>query len=157
MVIKLIDINKTSVSKNSFSLKENNENNVDIKKLLTDKNISLKKEEEKFEFQQIFKDAQTSLDKKVKKDPKKDKRNFKRQICRMSDDIALFMVDKLYKTEIDLKCKKSEEMELELDRKKRKEQSDYKLGKIRERTKLNYNQMIHLKTQLDFAKNKMLI
>ena len=156
-LIKLIDINKTSVSKNSISLKENNENNVDIKKLLTDKNIRLKKADDEIEIQQIFKDAKTTLDKNIKKNPKKDKRNFKKQICRMSDDMALLMVDKLYKTEINLKCKKSEEIELELDKKKRKEQNDSKLEKIRERTKHYYNQMIHLKTQLDFEKNKILI
>ena len=156
-LIKLIDLNQTSVSKNSFSLKENNENNVDIKQLLTDKNSRLKKEGGEIKIKQIFKDAKTSLDKNITKNPKKDKRNFKKQIYRISDDMALFMVDKLYKTEIDLKCKRSEEIEFELDRKKRKEQNNSKLEKIRERTKQNYNQMIHLKTQLDFAKNKMLI
>jgi hypothetical protein len=156
-LIKLIDLNKTSVSKNSFSLKENNENNIDLKKLLTDKNSRLKKEGGEIKIKQIFKDAKTSLDKNITKNPKKDKRNFKKQIYRISDDMALFMVDKLYKTEIDLKCKRSEEIEFELDRKKRKEQNNSKLEKIRERTKQNYNQMIHLKTQLDFAKNKMLI
>ena len=75
----------------------------------------------------------------------------------MSDDMALLMVDKLYKTEIDLKCKRSKKIEFELKRKKKKEQNDFKLKKIRERNKQYYNQMIHLKTQLDFAKNKMLI
>ena len=156
-LIKLIDINKTSVSKNSFSLKEDNENNVDIKKLLTDKNNRLKMFDDGIEIQQIFKDAKTTLDKNVKKNPKKDKRIFKKQICRMSDDMALLMVDKLYKTEINLKCKRSEELEFDLEQKKRKEENDFKLEKIRERTKQYYNQMIHLKTQLDFAKNKMLV
>ena len=156
-LIKLIDLNKTSVSKNSFSLKDNNENNVDIKKLLTDKNIRLKKADDKIGIQEIFKDAKTTLDNNVKRNPKKDKKNFIKQIYRMSDDMALLMVDKLYKTEIDLKCKRSKKIEFELDRKKKKEQNDFKLKKIRERNKQYYNQMIHLKTQLDFAKNKMLI
>ena len=119
-LIKLIDLNKTSVSKNSFSLKDNNENNVDIKKLLTDKNIRLKKADDKIGIQEIFKDAKTTLDNNVKRNPKKDKKNFIKQIYRMSDDMALLMVDKLYKTEIDLKCKRSKEIEFELDRKKKK-------------------------------------
>ena len=155
-LIKLIDINKTSVSKNSFSLKESNENTVDIKKILIDKNIKLKEPDNEIEIQQILKDAQTTYDKNVK-NPKKEKRNFKNQIFRMSDDMALFMVDKLYKTEIDLKCKRSEKIEIELDQKKKKEKDESKFEKIRERTKQNYNQMINLKTQLDLVKNKMLI
>ena len=156
-LIKLIDVNKTSVSKNSFSLKENNENTVDIKKILIDKNIKLKKPDNEIEIQQIFKDAQTTFDKNVKKNPKKEKRNFKNQIFRMSDDMALFMVDKIYKTEIDLKCKRLEKIENELDRKKKKQKDESKFEKIREKAKQNYNQMINLKTQLDLAKSKMLI
>ena len=158
-LIKLIDVNKTAKSHKKLFSKTTNEKDkfqVDIKKLLIDKKIKLKKPlKNKSEIKQIFRQAQKAANKKMKKNPKKEKRTFAKQLNRMPDDLALLMADKIFRSEIKLGCKRANEIEKELNKKVRKDKKEIRINKLREITKKNYDHMVYLKNLISYEKDKI--
>lgn len=161
-LIKLIDINKSSVAKNISSMnKKNDELHVDIKELLKNKRIKIEEPpfKKKLEIEEILNEAKEIENKIEKKTQEKkhitQKRIFEKQLSKMSDDMALLMVDKFYKTEIDLSSKRDYEKEIELEEKIKKEKNEIKFSKLREKNKKFYHQITCLKAQINMEKNKI--
>ena len=157
-LIKLIDVNKTTISQNKFFSKKNKDDifQVDIKKLLIDKKIKTKKPiKNKSEIKQIFRQTQKIANKKLKNNPKKEKRNFAQHLNRMSDDLALLMADKIFRAEIKLRCKRAVQREKEMSIMVNKDKKEIRINKLREKAKQNYNHMVYLENLISYAKRKV--
>ena len=147
-LIKLIDVNKTSVSK-KLSLKEKkDENYVDLRKLLlNNKKIIRTQFGKKFEIEDILNEAKNIDNSEAEK---REKRNFEKNLSRMPDDMALYMVDRFYKTELDLSRQRDQERMIELNIKKKKEEKENNIKKLREKTNQNHHKIIYLKNKIFF-------
>ena len=154
-LIKLIKGNHFSKDKINNIISKMKKNNIDVKKVLIDKSPkNNKKIKSKINVKKIIQSAEKTVnDALLYKDPNKKIKLVANKFCKMSDDIALYLVDEIYKDDIpkgnikglsELKKKRTKDN-------RRKIYENYKKKLIQN----HYNMQI-LKNKIEFERKKAL-